>query len=410
MAKTTTARRTFKIVDLIRGRGSFQYIDVPRFSVEVVIEVTTTGRFTTPKPAPSAVFDRLETAAREKLEEYETTITEEVVRLEGKIGKLMAHPGAEALEEAEEMAKTATATVKKALASAESAAQKAIEDRLKREAQGDQLLTEARVKTAVNVGSGVISIGANVAKLVGTAGADVTAYLSLAKTLVSLGMELNQQLKGEEKLRKDLQDGINAFLEMRTSTIMQALKRQQLTDTSGIPRNPKDAIQFIANGVMAAGAEVTKGRDAKGVAKEVLDFVVKGIKGKCNDTESARVAYRNHTVKIRQKVDSVSAKADELTSKMKAAKNLRDGVKIGAECMKVKGTVRSMATKLQTTESFLDEMQEIMKGGGLDCDDSTVIQKLQRLSASTIVTEGGTLISSIKDVHDLVKNVAAAVA
>ena len=58
MPKTTTTKRAFKIVDLIRKRESFEYIDVPSFPVEVVIEVTTSGRVTTPKPAPSAVFDQ----------------------------------------------------------------------------------------------------------------------------------------------------------------------------------------------------------------------------------------------------------------------------------------------------------------------------------------------------------------
>ena len=77
MAKTTTAKRTFKIVDLIRERNSFQYFQVPAFPVEVSIEVTTTALVTTPKPAPSAVFDRLEGVARAKLEEYETIITED---------------------------------------------------------------------------------------------------------------------------------------------------------------------------------------------------------------------------------------------------------------------------------------------------------------------------------------------
>jgi len=48
--------------------------------------------------------------------------------------------------------------------------------------------------------------------------------------------------------------------------------------------------------VIAAGQEVTKGRSKKEVAQEVIDFVVKEIKGKLNDAEIARVAYRNHTV------------------------------------------------------------------------------------------------------------------
>ena len=410
MPKTAVAKRTFKIVDLIRKRDRFKYIEVPKYPVEVNIEVTTTATVTTPKPAPSSVLDRLEDVARAKLEEYEDIITEECLKIEKKIEDLMEHPSADAEDQAEKMTQTTTAMVKKALDSAEGAAEKAVEDRLKKEAQGDDLLTEARVKTVVKVASGAISVGANVAKLVATMGADVTSYLSIAKTLVGLGLELKQQLKGEEKLRKDLKEGVNAFLDTRSSTIEQALKRQGLASTSGIPKNPKKAVEFIANGVMAAGQEVTKGRTAKEVAGEVMDYVVKNIKGKLNDAESARVAYRNHSVKMRHNVDDVSRKADELEKAMKSAKNLKDGVRIGADCMKIKGKVRGLAGGLKDAETYLGEMQDVMTGGGLECDDSTVIQKLKALDVATILEQGKEVADMIDDIHSFVSNVAAAVA
>src|SRR5262245_16899329 len=219
MPKTTSAKRTFKIVDLIRQRDSFEYIEVPKFTVEVTIEVTTSASLTTADPAPSAVFDRLEDVARDKLEEYEKTITEELVKIEAKIEKLLEQ-GPDGKKQAEQMVEAATATVKKALLSAEPAAQKAIEQRLEKEKQGDKLLTEARVKTGLKVTFGVISLGADAAKLAATSGADVTSYLSIAKTLMDLGLELKQQLKGEEALRKDLKGGVQAFLESRESVIM----------------------------------------------------------------------------------------------------------------------------------------------------------------------------------------------
>jgi hypothetical protein len=410
MPKTATAKRTFKIVDLIRKRDTFQFIVVSKFPVEVTIEVTTNSRIGAPKPAPSAVLDRLESAARAKLDEYENIITEECAKIEKKIGELIKNPGEHPEDQPEKMAQTATAMVKNALESAQAAANKAVEDRLKKETQGDNLLTEARVKTAIKVASGAISVGANVAKLVATVGADVTSYLSIAKTLASLGLELKQQLKGEEKLRKDLKEGVEAFLNTRTSTIMQALTRQNLTRTSGIPKNPKKAIEFIVNGVMAAGQEFTKGRTKMEVAQEVVDFVVKEIKGKLNDAESARVAYRNHTVKMRHNVDAVSSKADELEKEMKAARNLNDGVKVGAECMKLKGKVRGLAGGLKDAEIYLGDMQAIMMGGGLECDDSTVIQKLQELDVSTIFSEGTQVADIIYEIHSFVSNVATAVA
>ena len=146
------------------------------------------------------------------------------------------------------------------------------------------------------------------------------------------------------------------------------------------------------------------------ITYDFVDFVGKGINSKINDAEKGRVAYRNHTAKMRHNVDSVSAKADELAKAMKAAKSLNEGVKIGAECMNVKAGVRRMAGALDNAESFLQEMQEVMKGGGLECDDSTILQKLKAIDISTIASEGTGLVSNIKTIYDLVSNVAAAVA
>jgi hypothetical protein len=95
---------------------------------------------------------------------------------------------------------------------------------------------------------------------------------------------------------------------------------------------------------------------------------------------------------------------------MKGAKNLKDGVKIGAECMKLKGKVRGLAGGLKDAEGYLGEMQDIMTGGGLDCDDSTVIQKLKALDVPTILSEGKEVAGMIDDIHSFVSNVAAAVA
>ena len=95
---------------------------------------------------------------------------------------------------------------------------------------------------------------------------------------------------------------------------------------------------------------------------------------------------------------------------MKAARNLNDGVRVGAECMKLKGKVRGLAGGLKDAETYLGEMQVIMMGGGLECDDSTVIQKLQALDASTILSEGAQVADIIYGIHSFVSNVAAAVA
>lgn len=201
MAKSKTVTRKVDIVDLIRDRKLFQYLEVPPMRVVVDIEVITTGLLTEPKPAPSAKLDRLEKAARDVFDDYEKTITQECVKFSKKIDELLKQ-GKE--KEARDMASTVNALVKNALHSSEGAAIKAVDDAKKKESQGDKLLTEARVKTGVKVTFAGISLATQAVKLGASHGADVTAYLSIAKTLVSLAAELQQQLKGEPALRTDL--------------------------------------------------------------------------------------------------------------------------------------------------------------------------------------------------------------
>jgi hypothetical protein len=72
--------------------------------------------------------------------------------------------------------------------------------------------------------------------------------------------------------------------------------------------------------------------------------------------------------------------------------------------------VRGLAGGLKDAEIYLGEMQVMMMGGGLECDDSTVLQKLQVLDASTILSEGRQVADIIYEIHSFVSNVAAAVA
>jgi len=69
------------------------------------------------------------------------------------------------------------------------------------------------------------------------------------------------------------------------------------------------------------------------------------------------IHYRNHTVKTRHAVDKLSLEADYADEAVRASKTLKEGVKIGAECMTLKHSVSAMALKLEQREKFLDEMR-----------------------------------------------------
>lgn len=79
-----------------------------------------------------------------------------------------------------------------------------MEAQVKKEAQRDANLREARIATAARVGKVVISLSVAGAKLAATAGADVTSYISIVKDLKSAYEELRQQLKDGSELAGDV--------------------------------------------------------------------------------------------------------------------------------------------------------------------------------------------------------------
>jgi hypothetical protein len=402
MANKTVTKRTLDVVDLVRDRKLFPLLDVPPMRVKVVIEVTTTALIGTPKPAPEAAMKRLEAVAQGVLDKYEKTITEECTTFSKKIDALV-NEGKE--KEAAAMAETVNHAVKNALASVEGAATKAVEEARKAEGQKDKLLKEAQVKTALTYTFAGIKIATHTVKLVGSHGADVTAYYGIAKAVFEIGMEIKQNLKNEEQLRKDLDVGINAYLDLRATKVMEAAKSQGLTDTGSLPGFP-GSIKVVAERLIATGKETFKGKDAGQVAGAIKNFVIKGVMAKYNDVEKARKAYREETTKMRQKVDKVSAQADKLMAEMKKATTLKEGVKIGAACMQLKTKVTKMAAALDVSVKYLDEAQTVLKDMGMDCNDETILQKIAKVDVSTILTEGSGLIGNIKDVYDLVNAIA----
>jgi hypothetical protein len=402
LAKTKVTTRKYYVPDLVRSKPKTNYLEIPVYRVDVNIEVTTKGILSASE-VPSSKMDRLEKAATEALEKYEDIISSETARLDKKITELFDKGDPEAEKEALSLLQGVNMSIKNALKSAEGAAQQAVEARLKKEAQGDRNLTEARVRTVITFTTGVITLSAAAGRLVASMGADVTAYISAGKTLITLGLEIHQMLKDEEALRKDLMKGIQTYIKLRGTVVMQAIERQGI-DTSGIDiSHPIDTMKVVAGKIKSGGEEVLKGRDAKAVLGEVMDFAVKGVKAGLNDVEKARTKYRDHTVKTRHKTDDMSSAADKLMKATKGATTLKEGVKLGAKAMEAKRAVTVMAKKLDQREKFLEEMQELMKGNGLSIDDRTTIQKLKELDLMTMASEGATILGVISDIKSIVE-------
>lgn len=389
---TTTTERRLKLVDLIRQRP-YKWITIPAFPVEVIIEVTTSARIGKPAPAPSAVFDRLEGVAREVLDRYETVIGEECVKLDAKIGALAGAKDPAEWKKASAMIEGTNTMVKQALLGATPAAQKAVEDRLRQEAHGDSLLQEARVKTAVQVTVAVISVAGSVGKLVGTAGADLQSYVSIAEKLYDLWKELQQQLKNHEQLRDELESAVKKLIAHSDFAIK--------------------ARNIAGHGVLGAqkalSAAAVLGFKLPSFVSDAANVALDEIADRLKETENARVKYRNHTYKMRQQADALSSQADNLLHAMREAKNLKDGVKLGADCMSVKRNVRQMLVDLRTAEDFLADLETALRSrGGIRLDDRTVLEKLRSFKKMTIMTTGGSVYSDFMEIYEAVNDIREA--
>lgn len=407
MAKTTDRTFKKKIVDLVRSKPKLEYIEIPAYKIEVEFTITTTSKFKKPAEAPDIAGERVWKAGEKELLRYEKIIKEEAEKLDKKIGVLMKTPGKKSQDEAEKLIQGVNQSIMNALNSAEGAAQAAIQKQLKTEANKDKLLTEARVKTTLKVTKSFIKIGTSVTRAVASSGADVLAYKTIAKEIYNLGKEIQQQRKGEEKLRKDLYEAILKYIKLRGTTIMQAAERQGITDTSGMSvKKPLEAISKLADKALAMGDEVAKGRDKKQIAKEIADFAIKGYSSYQKSAETKRQKYREHTTKTRQKVDSMGQKADKMWKLVKKQKTLEEGVKLGAECMGLKRDASAMAVKLEERQKFLGEMEVLMAGNGLKVDDTTIVDKIKKLDKMTVLKEGAAMVTSVKGVYTLVDEIS----
>ena len=385
-----STKKAFYIVDLIRKRQEFATLDIPPIRIDIVIEVEA--------EVPTAKMERLEKAAYAKLEEFERIITEDCRKFDKNVSELLKQ---RKFNEAQKAANDANTTVRNALQHAEAAAMKAVEEAKKNEAQGDKLLLEARVKTVIKFTFGAVKIATSAVRIGGSHGADAHAWASLLKDLVLLGMDIHQLLKDEPKLRADLQAGIHAYLKFRNLALVEAAEKKGYKGLKS-PGFPK-AIFFAAQAVVGKGKEA----NAKNMTVELTKYVKVKIQVKINDVEQAREMYRNETFRLREKVDKVSEKNDKLFAAMKDAKDLTEGVKIGALCMQLKRKVTRLTEDLTKAQTFLKESDSIMQNSGLEIDDETILQKVKKLDIDTIFREGSDLADNISAINDLASALAA---
>jgi hypothetical protein len=94
---------------------------------------------------------------------------------------------------------------------------------------------------------------------------------------------------------------------------------------------------------------------------------------------------------------------------MKSAPSLKEGVKLGAEVMKMKGNVKTCYGSLQNAEKFADDMAFLLTEAGVKVDDSTFMERLKNLRAlPDLQAFAKDLQSAAKNLQSIVDTISAA--
>lgn len=316
--------------------------------VNVEIEIET-------KAPNSAKTDRWTKVAEAEMERYRAIVVDTVEKVTAPWDK--GRPLAERKKDAE----TLVASINKAYLSMEGAIEKVVREQIKREAQGDKNLLEARIAVAAKGTFKVIAIGKDVAELAVSGGANVKAWISLAKDVVALAKLINDQCKDEPKLREELLKAIGSYCSTK----------QRRWD------------------------EEKKAKDWKAKAKLLAKEIWTSQKSLAGKAEDQRKKYRNEVTAMIQKVDGVGAKRDKLLSELQKSGSVSaKGVAGGAQMIKLGAAVKTMNTRILECQRFVDDMAYLLTENGVEVDDSTAMQKLKELRGLGSIKEAASEIYS----------------
>jgi hypothetical protein len=341
-------------MDLCPTKPNKKVIDVGDTNVEVTLTLTTK------KPIASIVMTRLEEKAVEPvMTRYQTIIQKEVTRLEAKIVELTKMKD---FEGAAELTKATTHTVQNACKSIQAAVDKAVKAQIKADYKSDSNLLEAQIKVGVSISFKVIAITVDATRIGLTMGADVHAIVMLCKHTYELGKIVYDLTKDEPKLREELLTAIGKY---------STAKQVRLIDKAKAKKSNLAAFKL-------------KMKDAYAEYQPLSSAA-----------ENSRKRYKNQVTSMRQGLEKLSLKTDELQKGLKApGLNLKQGVQVGAKVMQLKREVRTVYASVKGCEQFSEDMAYLLTEAGVEVDDSTFKERLGSVD---------TTMDLLKATHELAK-------
>ncbi|WP_394828967.1 hypothetical protein [Pendulispora albinea] len=343
--------------DLCPKKPDAKILDIG--DTKVVVDVTLESK----SSIPSSKFDRCIATASQEIDRYTQVISEEVRKLEAKARELLAKGDTAG---AKKMAAETSTSVQGAVKSMQGQIDKAVLARLRKEAQGDRNLLEARVAIVVRTTFKLVSIANQAFTVAATGGAAIQGWYGLAKDIYELVQSLYEATKGEKALRGKLLEAMGKYF---TDKQRQVIQREQAD------KSFRKKLAFFA--------------------KEIH----RKLKPKADAAEEARKKYRNEVTRMRQSVDRLFKKVDGLEAKLKQAGSLREGVRIGAKLMTMKRGGRTVRDVYTQSEKFADDMAMLLTEAGMEIDDSTFTQRLAKLK------NPGEVLSAINELRDGAKGI-----
>lgn len=339
-------------------RPALLKLESTKINVEIEIET---------KAPNSAKTDRWTKVAEQEMQRYREIVQDTVDKVTGQWEKGSGKP----LSEREKDVKELTTSVNNAAAAIEKAIKVAVEKQIEREARGDKNLLEARISVAVKGTFKVIAIGKDVAEVAVSGGADVTAWISLAKDIVGLAKLIHDQCKDEPKLRQELLQAIGTYCSTK----------QRRWD------------------------EEKKAKDFKAKVKLLAKEIWTSQKSLANKAEDQRKKYRNEVTAMIQKVDKIGEKRDKLQKGLeKSGKIDAKTMASGAVKVKLGGKIGKLNADIINCQKFVDDMAFLLTENGVEVDDSTAMEKLRDLrNVGSIAEAAKAVYDAAKDVQDIVE-------
>jgi hypothetical protein len=351
-------------IDLCPNKPDPKLLDLGDTTVKVTVALQTNK-----PPAPIVMTRLIDKAVEPTMARYQTVVQSTVDKLEAKVATLVKMKD---LDGAKDEAKTVTHSVQNACNSLQDAVDRAVQAQVKADAKADENLTEARVKVGVAVTFKTITIALDATRIGLTMGADVHADVMIVKHVYDLGKTLYDQSKDEAKLRKELVEAYDSYIESRK------LKKKAETSTA---------------------ADVQRR----------LSQLTRTWTSNASLAETARKRYRDEVTSIRQNLEKLSKRSVKLAEAVKSGElKVKDAAKAEEKAKKIGVEVNQVYQYLKVCEKVSETMAAELgeafakHGSKTKVDDRTFRERFGDIGTSKeLLTNMNEFLSLVREISDL---------